>query len=141
MNCEKNTYLKSLRKPTNPETSLGKFTKQSRVNSLTFLFTQEPPRLLRSHTSSCVICSSRAAQVTERGVSPEGNHGSRLTRREQDTHCYPHRSMALSHKLLAKYHTDCSHSCSDSNAHTRTLYTCVLKETIMTERAFQESLK
>lgn len=32
-----------------------------------------------ARSSSCVICSGRAEQVTERGVSPEGNRGSRLT--------------------------------------------------------------
>lgn len=64
-------------------------------------------QLLCSPAPFCVICSSRAAQVTERVASPEGNRGSQLTRRERDTHHHPHRLLAPSLKDLAKCHMHC----------------------------------
>lgn len=66
MNCWTNAYLLRLRKPTKSESSLGKFTKQCRVSGMTAMM-----QLLCLLTSSGVICLSRAAQVTERGVTPE----------------------------------------------------------------------
>lgn len=100
------------------------------------LCTQECLQLSCSLISSCVIFSSRAWREPRRKTWHSTNWGA------EDTHCYRHRLLALSCRCPAKYRTDCIHNqliCISADAHNSTLYKCSLKQTIMSEWAFQES--